>query len=111
MSYDIESMQRWSNDPRTVALHHLLHRVRVELAVRTFDPGFSSRPRRFRSEAYSDAWDLGFSDGWRDQKPSGLQLTKVTTAAYQAGFRRGQKESAMEIKRICDRPSLAPIQA
>jgi hypothetical protein len=37
-------MQRWSNDPRTMALHQLLHRTRVELVVRTFHPGLPSRP-------------------------------------------------------------------
>ena len=128
MPYDIESMQRWSNDPRTMALHQLLHRTRVELVVRTFHPGLPSRPARYRSEACSEAFDLGFSDGWRDQKPSPsydaaqigcrfqltdkiLVLTKAAVAAYAAGFRQGRRESDQEIKRICARPSLAPRKA
>lgn len=68
MAYDIESMERWSGDSRSVTLHSLVHRLRVELAVRTSNPGFPSRPEKWRVRGFSAAWETGLAFGWRGKE-------------------------------------------
>ena len=73
-------------------------RLKAELAVRTFYPGFPSRPEKWRGH-FSAAYDDGHQNGWLGRPSKNPYTSWKHKLAYADGNVNGAQEASDEIER------------
>lgn len=77
-----------------------IQRLRVELEVRTHNPGFPSRPEQFRKSGASSAFDSGYEAGWKGHAFKAVYTRSDCAQSHLAGYEQGSREASEEIARM-----------
>lgn len=74
--------------------------LKAELQVRTFMPGFPSRPDSCLKHGARTAFDTGFEKGWLNHPFTNPYTAQYCRDAHFTGYEQGARESAEEIARL-----------
>ena len=85
-------------ESENASLKAAVARLKAELSVRTFAPGFPSVPAQYRGHGLRQAFNSGFDTGWRAGEFTNPYTSLRHQRAYAAGFTEGSRQAMDEIQ-------------